>query len=721
MERTSPAEVAEEALQRRETLERCVRDLTGLLAVPAMWAGRDPAAVLGTSLEVLVSLLHVDLAYGQLGPSLHDLRVAGRPELVIDAPTVCAALRGVTDSSVATVDNPLGPGELRAIRGGIGMGVGGGSIVVASARRTFPDETERVLFRVACNQATIGLQHAALVRDRTERLARQTAEYQQLQGLAHASLAITSQRSLEEVLQSITEQARQVIGAHHAVTTLVLRDDWTQAITAASSSDEYAARQDRRDLADGPEIYAFVRRANRPVRMTRDELGQHSWLAAPLVGREQDSLGFIQLSDKTDGGDFSDRDEAMLVQLARMASVAIENVRLLAREQHARQEAERLNRLRDEFLATISHELRTPLNAILGWAKMLAASKIDDPRVAKGLAVIDRNAQAQANIIEDILDVSRIITGKLKLNRHVVPVSAMVDNALDTLRPAAEAKRITLDVEVGADVGAIIGDEDRLRQVTWNLLSNAVKFTPPDGRVAVRARRVDAQVIVEVTDSGVGIDPSFLPFVFDRFRQADGTSNRTFGGLGLGLAIVRHLVDLHGGTVRAESEGAGRGSKFTVRLPVRPVLPDEAATTAAAHRAPMHAQRDGELRLHGLRILVVDDDDDARELLGIILEQNGARPVPAASVTEALALLETFHPDILVSDIGMPDEDGYALLAKVRGLGTTHPVSAVPAIALTAYARVDDRRRALAAGFQLHVPKPVNPAELIAAIDLLAR
>jgi signal transduction histidine kinase/ActR/RegA family two-component response regulator len=706
-----------------------------LLAVPAMWAGRDPAAVLGTSLEVLVSLLHLDLAYGQLGP-LHDLRVAGRPELAVEARSVGDALRALVDSSVATVDNPVGSGQLRAVRGGIGMGVDGGSIVVASARSTFPDETERVLFRVACNQATIGLQHAALVRDRTERLATQTAEYLQLQALARASLAITSQRSLEEVLQSITDQARQVIGAHHAMTSLVMRDDWAQAITTVSESDESASRADRRHQPGGSEIYALVRGANGPVRMSQDELGQHSaqsrgsigegrpmrgWLAAPLVGGEQHGLGFIQLSDKIDGGDFDDRDEAMLVQLARVASVAIENVRLLAREQHARQEAERLNRLRDEFLATISHELRTPLNAILGWAKMLAASNIDDARVAKGLAVIDRNAQAQANIIEDILDVSRIITGKLKLNRHVVQVSAMIDNALDTLRPAAEAKRIALEVDMGADVDAIIGDEDRLRQVTWNLLSNAVKFTPPDGRVAVVVRRVESQVVIEVTDSGVGIEASFLPFVFDRFRQADGTSNRTFSGLGLGLAIVRHLVDLHGGTVRAESDGANRGSKFTVRLPLRPVLPEEATVTHASHRAPMQARSDAARRLQGLRILVVDDDDDARELLGIILEQNGARPVPAASVTEALALLETFHPDILVSDIGMPEEDGYALLAKVRGLGTTHPVSGVPAIALTAYARVDDRRRALAAGFQLHVPKPVNPAELVAAIDLLAR
>jgi PAS domain S-box-containing protein len=394
----------------------------------------------------------------------------------------------------------------------------------------------------------------------------------------------------------------------------------------------------------------------------------------------------------------------------------------LAREQAARAEAEAANRLKDEFLATLSHELRTPLTAILGWAKLLADGQITEGKAADAFAAIYRNARSQAQLIDDLLDVSRVITGKLRIEVIPVNLAAVVQAAASVVRPAAEAKRVGLNVHVEAGAATIDGDPARLQQVVWNLLSNAVKFTPSGGRVEVRVRRAGSQTEVAVSDTGQGIEPEFLPHVFERFRQADMGTTRRHGGLGLGLAIVRHLVELHDGTVTAESGGQGRGSTFKVRLPVRAVrgagqpaaCAEQPARTGGGFEAPAATPT-----LEGVKVLVVDDEADARRLLTEVLSSRGAEVLTAASADAALELLQTWRPHVLLSDIGMPDGDGYELIQRVRGLPEGRG-GRTPAAALTAYAGPGDRERALSSGFQLHVAKPVEPAELTAAVASLA-
>jgi PAS domain S-box-containing protein len=393
----------------------------------------------------------------------------------------------------------------------------------------------------------------------------------------------------------------------------------------------------------------------------------------------------------------------------------------LEREKALRAKAEEASRLKDEFLATVSHELRTPLTSILGWAHMLRTGQFSVADSAKALETIERNARAQSQLIDDLLDVSRIVTGKLRLDVRAVDPNSFIEAAIEAVRPAAEAKAIRVQKIMDTGVVSVSGDPVRLQQVVWNLLSNAIKFTPKGGRVQIRLERVNSQVEIAVSDTGAGITPEFLPHVFDRFRQADGTTTRRQGGMGLGLAIVRHLVELHGGTVRAESPGEGRGSTFTVMLPVAPVYQrfgmEERVHPAARDTLPSYECPD---RLDGLRVLVVDDEPDTLELLKAGLGHCGAEVVTARSAGEALEVMVTAVPGVLISDIGMPDEDGYGLIRRVRAL----PVESggrVPAIALTAYARVEDRMQALKAGYQMHVPKPVELAELVAVVASLVR
>jgi PAS domain S-box-containing protein len=394
----------------------------------------------------------------------------------------------------------------------------------------------------------------------------------------------------------------------------------------------------------------------------------------------------------------------------------------LAREQAARAEAEAANRLKDDFLATLSHELRTPLTAILGWAKLLADGQIAESKAADAFAAIYRNARSQAQLVDDLLDVSRVITGKLRIEVVPVNLAAVVEAAAAVVRPAAEAKRVGLNVETDSGAATVNGDPVRLQQVVWNLLSNAVKFTPAGGRVEVRVGREGSQMEVAVSDTGQGIEAEFLPHVFERFRQADMGTTRRHGGLGLGLAIVRHLVELHGGTVTAESAGAGRGSTFTVRLPVRAVR-DAEQTPACAQESARHGVASeasaATHTLEGVKVLVVDDEEDARRLLNEVLARRGAEVLTAASAAEALELLQAWRPHVLLSDIGMPDGDGYELIQSVRRLPEEQG-GRTPAAALTAYAGPADRARALASGFQLHVAKPVEPAELAAVVARLA-
>jgi len=396
-----------------------------------------------------------------------------------------------------------------------------------------------------------------------------------------------------------------------------------------------------------------------------------------------------------------------------------ECTRLLESAVAARAEADVANGTKDEFLALLSHELRTPLTSILGWSKILIDGDLDDETSERALETIVRSAQAQNQLIDDLLDTSRIITGKLRLNVRPVELAPMIEAVIDGMRPAAEAKSIHLQTALDSGTGPVNGDPDRLQQIIWNLLTNAVKFTPKDGRVQVWLERIESHVKIIVSDTGQGIDPELLPHVFDRFRQSDSSSTRRQGGLGLGLFIVRQLVELHGGTVTAESPGAGEGTTFKVILPVMSVhreLSDREMTRPVAGSLPLTNRLPS---LDDLQVLVVDDEPDARELIVVVLEGRGAEVVAVESAVEALEGLERQRFDVLVSDIGMPEVDGYALIEKVRQL-PAESGGRIPAAALTAYAGVEDRMRVLSAGYQMHIPKPVEPAELTTVVASLA-
>jgi signal transduction histidine kinase/DNA-binding response OmpR family regulator len=547
----------------------------------------------------------------------------------------------------------------------------------------------------------------------------------QLQQLTAASVAINSALSVERMLQTVTETARIVVGTHQSITLFIVPGGSDQRSTKTQSfssfSDKYAPWRTQKLQLD-PIADTLVARSHTATRMTEQELREHpDWeivkqlnippvrggmLAAPLTGRNGNNLGVIYLADRHEGS-FTSDDEAVIVQLAQMASIAVENA-IYAEEREA-------NRIKDEFLSTLSHELRTPLNAILGWTQLLKLEKLDG-EVAHGLEVIDRNARAQTKLIEDLLDVSRITTGKLRLNLKPASPTSVVEAAVDAVRPAAEAKKITLERNMDAAGAEIVGDPDRLQQVVWNLLQNALKFTPRGGRIVTTLDRVEGQVRIRVQDSGQGIAPEFLPYVFDRFRQADSTSTRTHGGLGIGLTIVRRIVELHRGTVTAESAGKDQGSTFTVMLPVTAVrAPGEEGEPAGGAKAaaarPVH--------LAGYRVLVVDDEPDAREVITTVVQRAGAEVTAAGSVREAIDAFRTARPDLLVSDIAMPDDDGYSLIRAIRLLAADAG-GATPAIALTAYAREEDRAAALSAGFQHHLSKPCDPTELLSLLAELA-
>jgi PAS domain S-box-containing protein len=404
--------------------------------------------------------------------------------------------------------------------------------------------------------------------------------------------------------------------------------------------------------------------------------------------------------------------------------IEAEREQLLQSERAARSEAERSGRMKDEFLATLGHELRTPLNAILGWAQVLRHTHALDGELAEGLGIIERNARAQAQIIADLLDMSSIISGKVHLEVQPVDLASIVESAVNAVRPAAQAKSIRLDVAIDGAAGKVRGDPNRLQQVFWNLLTNAVKFTPQEGAVAVTLGQSDSSLKVSVVDTGEGIDPAFLPHVFERFRQADASTTRRHGGLGLGLSIVRQLVELHGGTVTAFSDGAGKGSTFQVVLPLptKAALPVTQADPSQPRRSPpLHAEMSPapNANLQGVKVLVVDDEADARSLIERLLHDCDATVTTAASAKEALDVLARDRPDVLISDIGMPKEDGYSLMRRIRRLKDER--GRLPAIALTAYARVEDRVKAMEAGYQLHLAKPIEASTLIAMVATLSK
>ncbi len=407
---------------------------------------------------------------------------------------------------------------------------------------------------------------------------------------------------------------------------------------------------------------------------------------------------------------YGEEDATAMRMAANLAAVAIENVRLLERESNARADAEESNRLKDEFLATVSHELRTPLTAILGWSRMLDPESIDDPMAARALETIRRNAKAQSQIIDDILDVSRIITGKLYLDLHPMELAPVIEGAVNVVRPTAEAKGIQIETRLESKPVVVTGDSNRLQQVVWNLLSNAIKFTPSGGRVTLSLDHLGSQVEIRVTDTGPGITREFLPFVFDRFRQADSTSTRQHGGLGLGLAIARHLVEIHGGTIKAESSGDGKGSTFSVRLPLVGAIDEQ---TRGEEQMPSLSASASVL--DGVHVLLVDDDADTLELLTAALKQQKANVTAVSSAAEAIAAIKISKPDVIVSDIAMPGEDGYQLIEKIRAM-KFEPDAAIPAVAITAYAKQEDREAALSSGYQGYLAKPIELSELVTAV-----
>jgi signal transduction histidine kinase/ActR/RegA family two-component response regulator len=453
----------------------------------------------------------------------------------------------------------------------------------------------------------------------------------------------------------------------------------------AETTDEMLARW----FKDAPEVLAIYR-----------SLGLVSAMVVPLRVRGR-SIGALTLASAESGRRFARKDVAFAEELAHRASVAIENAR-------AFREAQEANRIKDQFLATMSHELRTPLSAILGWAALLRTNP--DTNLKRAIDVIERNARAQVRLIEEILDVSRLMSGKTKLDLQTVDLASILKCAVDVIAPSANAKSLTLETSIDAGPWPFLGDAGRLQQVFWNLLSNAVKFTPKGGRVEGRLQRSGSEVVLGVRDTGRGIQPDFLPFLFRRFRQADPSTTRTEGGLGLGLSIVKEFAELHGGTVAAESGGEGMGSTFTVRLPVRAVAVKPGSSPASAEATK---------RLAGVQILVCDDDADARDLLSCLLASASASVRVAGTAAEALQSMREALPDVLVSDIGLPVVDGYGLIRQVRELAPDDG-GRTPAIALTAYAGADGARRAIKAGFQMHLSKPFDIEDLVTAVATLA-
>jgi signal transduction histidine kinase/CheY-like chemotaxis protein len=558
--------------------------------------------------------------------------------------------------------------------------------------------------------------------------------------------AIASTLDQEQLLQLVTDAGTELSGASFGAFFYNVTDAQGDRLQLYVLSGAPRSAFENLGLPRATPIFGPTFRGEGPVRcddVTEDprygKVGPHhgmppghlpvrSYLAVPVTSRSGETLGGLFFGHP-ERAVFTERSERLVVGVAAFAAVAVDNARLyegarraaeeraqlLDAERAARTELERVSRTKDEFLATLSHELRTPLNAVLGWSEILLTRVPDRDDIRQGLETIGRNARAQTQLIEDLLDMSRIMSGAVRLDVQRTQLGSVVDAAVDAVGPAAAAKQLRLRKIIDPNAGTVIGDPARLQQIVWNLLSNAVKFTPKGGRVEVVVERVGSQIEITVSDSGIGVEPEFLPHLFERFRQADASTTRNFGGLGIGLSIVKQLVELHGGTIRAESTGVDEGASFVVSLPVA-ILRQEVEREHPSAHIPVATRRG--LTLSGLKIVIVDDEPDARDLLAMLLEDRQAEVFTAPSADEALALVRTHQPDVLVSDIGMPGKDGYAFIRDVRGLPRDGG-GAVPAIALTAFARAEDRARAMLAGYQVHMAKPVEPEELIVTIASL--
>jgi PAS domain S-box-containing protein len=599
--------------------------------------------------------------------------------------------------------------------------------------------------RAVYNGGGIATGMLGIVQDITERKQSREQldeEREALKTINNLAQTLSGELDVEKLVQALTDAATEITGAQFGSFFYNVQDDRGASYMLYTLSGVPREHFAHFPMPRATDLFGPTFRGEGVIRiddvkqdsrygnnspyygMPKGHLPVTSYLAVPVISRSGEVIGGLFFGHSKPRV-FTERHERIVTGLAGQAAIAMDNARLYEATLRARQEAETANRLKDEFLATVSHELRTPLNAILGWSRMLSSGKLDEPSVARAVETIERNAKAQGQIIEDILDVSRIITGKLRLEVAPVEIAEAIEAAVDALRPTADARGVRLQAVLETKPNLVLGDANRLQQIVWNLLSNAIKFTPKGGRVQVALSRINSHVEIQVSDTGQGISKKFLPYVFERFRQADSSPSRSYGGLGLGLAIVRHLVELHGGNVTADSPGEGEGSTFTVRLPlaimregVNQLDPQSAMRLhqAAEKGIPMELG----LELAGVRVLAVDDEADARELLTVVLGQCGAEVRTAGSTPEAIDLLKEWRPDVLVSDIGMPGQDGYELIREVRALNTNQGGS-IPAIALTAYARSEDRLKALRSGFQTHIAKPVEPAELAAVVASLVR
>jgi signal transduction histidine kinase/CheY-like chemotaxis protein len=579
-------------------------------------------------------------------------------------------------------------------------------------------------------------------------------EAQALETLNRVGQAVAAQLDLERIVQLVTDAATQLTGAEFGAffyNDVKDQSYWLYSLSGAPREAFASFPMPRNTEVFGPtfrgegvvrsdDIRADARYGrNAPYNgMPPGHLPVSSYLAVPVVLHAGEVIGGLFFGHSQPGV-FTERAERLAVAIAAQASIAMANARLfksliereeqvragaaerdrlLESERAARSEAERLSHMKDEFLATLSHELRTPLNAIQGWATLLRRDASSEEDRQRGLETIERNVRAQAQIVDDLLDMSRIVSGKIHLEVQPMQLHEVIDSAIEAVRQSAEAKGVRIRRLLDSSIGWIRGDAGRLQQVLWNLLSNAVKFTPRGGSVQIVLERVNSHVEIVVEDTGVGIPREFLPYVFDRFRQADATITRRYGGLGLGLSIVKTLVELHGGSLRVKSAGENQGSTFVVALPISHVRAEESGLHRVFPSDPLNAI---ELpRLDGIEVLIVDDEQDGRALIARILQERGARTTCASSASEGLGYLEQRSFDILLSDIGMPDMDGYEFLRRARQLRRADQ-GQMPAVAITAYARPDDRQRSLLAGYQMHLSKPIETGELVAGMASLLR
>ncbi|HMJ56894.1 MAG TPA: ATP-binding protein [Polyangiaceae bacterium] len=609
------------------------------------------------------------------------------------------------------------------------------------------DEEDKQLRSVALQN----VQSILLARQRAEQELVKTKEALEeerriLELLNETGVMLTSNLDLQGVVQAVTDAGTRLSGAHFGAFFYAVTSAEGDAFTLYSLSGAPREAFEKFGHPRATPVFAPTFRGEGVIRsgnirkdprygqwdphhgMPPGHLPVCSYLAVPVVARSGKVMGGLFFGHP-ECDVFTDRSERLIVGIAAQAAIAIDNARLyeeakrsaqqradlLEAERGARAESERVNLMKDEFLATLSHELRTPLSSVLGWVDVLLSKTPETSDARRGLEAIARNARAQAKLIEDLLDMNGIVSGKIRLDVQPIELASIVEAALDSIRPSAEAKTIIVRKTIDPNAAPVFGDRNRIQQVVWNLLTNAVKFTPKGGKIDVLVERVNSHVEITVHDTGMGISSEFLPHVFERFRQADSSSTRKYGGLGLGLSIVKQLVELHGGTVKVESAGEGKGATFVVNLPVRAIR-DRMVASREHPATGRHAiVRAPDVSLAGLAVLVIDDEPDARDLVECVLSEARATVFTASSAQEGVALLRLRRPDVIVCDIGMPERDGYQFIRDVRGLPPTEG-GRTPAIALTAFARSEDRTRAMLAGYQVHISKPIEPQELVATI-----